>query len=80
METTHSGAELAELDLKIRGAGNLYGTAQHGIPKLKAASFSDIELIQKAKIAADSVFSELDKEPLLEQKLNEVAEQNISPD
>ncbi len=80
METTHSGAELAELDLKIRGAGNLYGTAQHGIPKLKAASFSDIELIQKAKIAADRVFSELANQPLLEKKLDEVATQNISPD
>jgi ATP-dependent DNA helicase RecG len=80
LETVYSGAELAELDLKLRGAGNLYGTAQHGIPKLKAASFSDTNLIQKAKHAADEVFPQLTKYPLLESKLKETAEQIISPD
>jgi len=80
METTHSGAELAELDLKLRGPGNLYGSAQHGIPKLKAATFSDTELIQKAKFAADAVFSKLETYPLLENKLKQVSSENISPD
>lgn len=80
METTHSGAELAELDLKLRGAGNLYGTAQHGVPKLKAASFSDAMLIQKARLSADEIFPELSAYPTIEEKLEEVATQNISPD
>ena len=80
METTHSGAELAELDLKIRGSGNLYGTAQHGIPKLRAASFSDAFLIQKAKLSADEIFSELSKYPEIEKKLEETGTENISPD
>jgi ATP-dependent DNA helicase RecG len=80
LETVYSGAELAELDLKLRGAGNLYGTAQHGIPKLKAASFSDTMLIQKAKHAADEVFPKIANYPDLEAKLKETAEQIISPD
>ena len=80
METTHSGAELAELDLKLRGAGNLYGTAQHGVPKLKAASFSDAMLIQKARLTADELFPDLDKYPQIEKKLEEIIDQNISPD
>lgn len=80
METTHSGAELAEFDLKLRGPGNLYGTAQHGVPKLKAASFSDANLIQKAKLVADEVFPKLSEQPLLLQKLNQISTQNISPD
>jgi ATP-dependent DNA helicase RecG len=80
METTHSGAELAELDLKLRGPGNLYGTAQHGVPKLKAASFSDTLLIQKAKIAADTIFPKLTQYNLLEQQLNQTLSANISPD
>jgi len=80
MEITHSGAELAELDLKLRGPGNLYGTAQHGIPKLKAASFSDILLIQKAKSAADKTFSSLSQFPLLNQQLSKILSANISPD
>ncbi|MGI8419244.1 MAG: ATP-dependent DNA helicase RecG [Candidatus Levyibacteriota bacterium] len=80
LETTHSGAELAELDLKLRGAGNLYGTAQHGVPKLKAASFSDTFLIQKARLCADEIYSELNHYPAIEEKLAETGTQNISPD
>ena len=80
METTHSGAELAELDLKLRGPGNLYGTAQHGVPKLKAASFSDTLLIQKAKIAADRVFPDLSSYPQLKKQLDQTVSSNISPD
>ncbi|MGH7204141.1 MAG: helicase-related protein, partial [Candidatus Levyibacteriota bacterium] len=80
LETTHSGAELAELDLKLRGAGNLYGTAQHGVPKLKAASFSDTFLIQKARLSADEIFPELNQYPAIEKKLEEAGTQNISPD
>jgi ATP-dependent DNA helicase RecG len=80
METSHSGAELAELDLKLRGPGNLYGTAQHGIPKLKAANFSDAMLIQKAKLSADEIFSELNKYPQLNEQLEKTISSNISPD
>lgn len=80
METTHSGAELAELDLKLRGPGNLYGTAQHGIPKLKAATFSDTILIQKAKLAADEIFPALSYYPSLTKQLDMTATSNISPD
>jgi len=44
-----SGFELAELDLKLRGPGEIFGTRQHGIPDLKIASWTDIDLIKKAK-------------------------------
>ena len=80
METIYSGAELAELDLKLRGPGNLYGTAQHGVPKLKVASFSDAELIQKARNAAQDIFPKLDKYPLLEKKLEAVTTETVTPD
>ncbi len=80
METTYSGAELAELDLKLRGPGNLYGTAQHGIPKLKAATFSDTLLIQKAKLTADKLFPSLSLYPELKKQLNQTLSANISPD
>jgi ATP-dependent DNA helicase RecG len=80
METLYSGAELAELDLKLRGPGNLYGTAQHGVPSLKVASFSDTETIQKAKHTADELFPKLEKFKELEDKVNEVTLQKVSPD
>jgi len=80
MEKLHSGAELAELDLKLRGPGNLYGTAQHGIPKLKVASFSDSEMIKLAKHITDEIFSKLKNFPDLETKVNSVTLQIVSPD
>ncbi len=80
METMYSGAALAEFDLKLRGPGNLYGTAQHGVPKLKVATFSDPNLIQQAKRAADEIFPHLASYPVLQEKLDEVTIQQISPD
>jgi ATP-dependent DNA helicase RecG len=80
METIYSGAELAELDLRLRGPGNLYGTAQHGVPKLKVATFSDTELIQKAKHAADEISHQLPNYPELEEKIKTVMDKTISPD
>lgn len=80
METLFSGAELAELDLKLRGPGNLYGTAQHGIPTLKVASFSDTQLIQKAKHDAETFFSKLKQYPQLKKKVEQLTLKTISPD
>ena len=52
MEKGMSGFELAELDLKLRGPGEIFGTRQHGFPELKIASWQDIALIGKAKRVA----------------------------
>ncbi len=80
LETMYSGAVLAELDLKLRGPGQIYGTAQHGIPQLKIANFSNLELIQKTKDEAIKVFEKLDEYPLLLNKINYERATQISPD
>lgn len=80
LERIYNGAELAELDLKLRGAGDIYGTAQSGWRMLKIASFSDITLIEKAKNAAWQIFPQLSKYPLLEQKLQVTDTHQIAQD
>ncbi len=53
-ETIHNGRELAELDLQHRGAGDLFGTTQHGFDELQFASWTNVELIGLAqKISAE---------------------------
>jgi len=58
METIHSGPELAELDLKLRGAGDVFGIRQHGIPMLKIATLSDMDLMTETKTAAESIIDD----------------------
>jgi ATP-dependent DNA helicase RecG len=49
LSETNNGFELAELDLELRGSGEIFGTQQTGLMKLKIAKLSDIELIKKAQ-------------------------------
>ncbi len=51
----HSGIKLAELDLKRRGAGDIFGTTQHGLDELRFASWTNFELIQQAKTMSDKI-------------------------
>lgn len=72
METIHSGPELAEIDLRLRGPGDITGTRQHGIPSLRIAKLSDKSLIQESGEAAQHIVEndpELIALPLLRAKL-----------
>jgi ATP-dependent DNA helicase RecG len=80
LETIYSGAVLAELDLKLRGPGQIYGTSQHGVPQLKVASFSDFDLIEKTKKEAEKIYPEIDKYKELKQKIEELSSSQVSPD
>ena len=80
LEKLYSGASLAELDLKLRGPGQMYGTLQHGIPQLKVANFSDFELIQKTRLEAEKLFPKIDEFPKLKEKIEDSNSKQISPD
>ena len=49
LEKSCDGFHLAEVDLKLRGPGEIYGALQHGALDLRIASFSDTALIHRAQ-------------------------------
>jgi ATP-dependent DNA helicase RecG len=50
MTQTNDGFEIAEMDLKLRGPGEFFGTRQHGLPELKIADpINDTALLIKAR-------------------------------
>lgn len=52
VEKSNDGFYLAEVDLKLRGPGEIYGRAQHGELNLQVASLADTKLIARAQKAA----------------------------
>ena len=63
LENTSDGFVLAEEDLRLRGPGDVLGTAQSGLSDLRFADFiTDTPLIREARTLADQVFKQ---DPLL---------------
>jgi ATP-dependent DNA helicase RecG len=61
VEKSNDGFYLAEVDLKLRGPGEIYGRSQHGALNLQIATLSDTKLIARAqKAAARFIASEAD--------------------
>ena len=59
LERTSDGFEIAEADLRLRGPGDILGTAQSGLTDLRFADFiTDTELIRQARSLADQVFKD----------------------
>jgi len=70
MQKNLNGFELAELDLSLRGPGEVFGIKQHGFPELKIASWQNIELIKKTKKVALDVIKSPNKYKELLKKIN----------
>jgi len=72
LEKQHNGLKLAQLDLKIRGSGETFGTAQHGRFAFKLAELSDSRLLYRARAQAEQALEKLKNYDRLYQKIKEV--------
>lgn len=54
IERSNDGFYLAEVDLRLRGPGEIYGRAQHGDLNLEIASLADTKLVKRAQAAVAS--------------------------
>ena len=65
---TNDGFKIAQKDLELRGAGDFFGTMQHGLPEFKIANlFEDIDTLKMVQSVAIKILS---KDPNLEKNEN----------
>ena len=56
---TNDGFIISEKDLELRGSGDFFGTAQHGIPEMKIANlFEDISELKEVQKLANEIMKE----------------------
>jgi ATP-dependent DNA helicase RecG len=68
MSSTTDGFKISEIDLKLRGPGEFFGTRQHGLPELKIADIvTDASLLYQARNWA---FQIVEEDPKLTHKEN----------
>ncbi len=65
---TNDGFVISEKDLELRGSGDFFGTAQHGVPELKIANlFENISELKEIQVLASKI---IEDDPSLEQEKN----------
>ena len=65
---TNDGFVISEKDLELRGSGDFFGTAQHGVPELKIANlFENIHELKEIQEIASQIILD---DPYLEQEKN----------
>lgn len=55
LENNRDGFQLAEIDLELRGPGDFFGTRQSGLPNLRMARLSDLDLLEIARREAAGI-------------------------
>jgi len=75
LERAKNGFELAELDLKMRGAGELSGKKQWGISDIGMEAIRNIKMVEAARNEAQTLLKKdpkLKKRPLIKERLEDI--------
>ena len=74
MEKTNDGFRLAQIDLELRGPGEIYGTSQHGILDLTFANIFDTRLLAEVRKSVDTFITgdKMLQYPKLVKRINEL--------
>ncbi len=71
----NDGFQIAEIDLKLRGPGDIFSTKQSGFPDLKYADIvNDLNLLMEAKLSA---FKLIENDPHINSEQNKIVRQNL---
>jgi len=76
LEKSNDGFELSEIDLRLRGPGQLLGKAQSGLSDIAMENLNNLKLIKIAKAEAQNILkidSKLKKHPLIKKALEKFA-------
>lgn len=77
MVKTNNGFEIAEIDLQLRGPGNIEGTQQSGVLDLKVANLvTDQELLIQIRHCVEGIF---EADPLLTAPENQILHHSLQP-
>ncbi|WP_295092339.1 ATP-dependent DNA helicase RecG [Ruminococcus sp.] len=75
MSSTTDGFKISEEDLKMRGPGDFFGNAQHGLPPLKIADIAcNMELMNRAQNCARELLAD---DPMLEKPQNRALKMDV---
>ncbi|MBM3925344.1 MAG: ATP-dependent DNA helicase RecG [SAR202 cluster bacterium] len=75
IEQIHDGFRLAEVDLQLRGPGDIFGTRQSGLPNLRMTRLSDQRLLTTAREEASRL---LEKDPGLSKKEHRALKKEVA--
>jgi ATP-dependent DNA helicase RecG len=71
----NSGFDLAEVDFKLRGPGDIFGTKQSGLPELKYSNIvEDANILVDAK---ENAFKIIGEDPLLSKEQNAIIKKTL---
>ena len=76
MSKSCDGFIISEMDLKLRGPGEFFGTKQHGLPELKIGNlYKDMSILKEAQKAAETL---LQKDKQLQLAVHQQLKQQVT--